>query len=205
MALDYKQKYYELRSKMMENMDVSFRLGYEQGYSEGEKAAQAQAQAMQEQMMAAQAQGMGGDPGMPPEGQMPPGEGSPEGQAMEEQGMSSEGQMPPGEEGAMMGMAPELQSEENSSELDQQIQELESLVAKGEKPSVLTMRKAVNKITNLRKSQKETFKRRVKQTSSSQKKLVDNILKKWELEANEEQQKDALNKIIESAGLDLKD
>ena len=120
--LDYKAKYKELRAKLIESTDVAYRLGFEEGMKEGQQAAMQQQMAMQQEMMAAQ-QGQvdpeTGEP-LPPEaqgGEMPP----------EAQG----GEMPPEE---MMG-------EEAGSELDQQIGELESLVAKGEKPTILAMAK----------------------------------------------------------------
>lgn len=180
MSADYKQKYLDLRSKLMEVADTSFRLGFEQGMKEGmiqqmqqQMQQQAEQQAAMEQQMA--------------QGQMPPGaegEMSPEEQAMMEQ-----------QGGAPMEGAPEEMGPEAASELDQHIEELESLVAKGEKPSVLSMRKAVEELVSLRKAQKEKMSKKMQATVTSQKKFVDGILKKWE-----EESKDSvsdLEKIIE--------
>lgn len=188
MAVDYKQKYLNLRSKMMENVDVSYRLGYEQGMAEGQKQAQQEAQAMQQQMMMQQQ----GQPQVDENGQPI----APE----EQQAMMEEGQMP--EE----GQVPEdIQDQGGGSDLDAHIQELESLVQKGEKPSVLSMRKAVDKIAGLRKAQKEAYKRNQSQIESSQKKIVNNVLKKWEDEANREKENNLLNKLIKESGVEIED
>ena len=157
-STDYKIKYLDIRAKLIEVQDVAWRDGYEKGLKEGEQAAQQAAlqeqQMMEQQMM--QAQG-----GMPPEAQG---------------GM--EGEIPSGMETAQPPM-----DEEQGSELDQHINELEQLVQKGEKPSVVSVRKIVEQLSGLRKNQKEKYSNKVIQTTSSQKKLVDNILKKWEKES----------------------
>jgi len=173
-STDYKIKYLDIRAKLIEVQDVAWRDGYEKGLKEGEQAAQQAAlqeqQMMEQQMM--QAQG-----GMPPEAQggMPP---------------EAQGGMPPEAQGGMEGEIPSgmetaqpPMDEEQGSELDQHINELEQLVQKGEKPSVVSVRKIVEQLSGLRKNQKEKYSNKVIQTTSSQKKLVDNILKKWEKES----------------------
>ena len=100
-------------------------------------------------------------------------------QAMEQQMAAAQGGMPPGMEG---GMPPE-EDEEAGSELDQHIKGLEDMVAKGEKPSVLDMRKAVIGLSSLRKSQKTKSTNKTAKVESAQKNLVDSILKKWEKES----------------------
>ena len=192
MKLDYKQKYLEMRSKLLESTDVAYRLGFEEGYKLAQQEAQAQMmQQQQEQqaMMAQQEAAMQGQEGEP----------SPEEMAMmEEQGMMPEQmpeQMPPEE------LPPEeLQQPQNATELDEHIAELENLVAKGEKPSLINLRNKVEELKTLRKAQKETFKRKQQATTISQKKLVNNILEKWEKEANE---KDELDKLIKETGLEI--
>lgn len=184
MAADYKQKYFNLRTKMLESSDVAFRLGYEQGMQDAMmQQMQQQMQMMQQQQMAAeQSAAQGGavdENGNPIEGAeqgTPITEGSPDQQLEAAAGGS------PIEESVDSGESNEMDSGVGS-ELDDHISELEGLVAKGEKPSVLEMRKAVEKIANLRKSQKQKLNSKMKAVESSQKKLVDNILKKWEDEA----------------------
>jgi hypothetical protein len=153
MSLDYKQKYLELRAKMLENIEISYRLGYEHGASEAQLSAMQQTQAQAQEIT-------------PPQEQIPNNQtGIPEASVNEYGDMS------------------ELDAS-NLSELDSSIQELENLVAKGEKPTILCMREAVNKLAELRKTQQEKMKRNQTQVTSSQKSLVDGILKKWEKEVN---------------------
>lgn len=210
MSLDYKSKYKELRAKMLESTDVAYRLGYADGLKQGSQDAQMQQmQQMQQAMMQPQidpATGQpiqGGQPGM--EGQMGGQPGQPgmdpvaqggaggvdpmTGQPMVDQGMMQQ----PGEEGDM--------GQGEQSELDQYIQELEGLVAKGEKPTVMDLRKKVTELANLRKSQKMKVKNNQKEVASSQKKLVDNILKKWEKESTATSEN--LEDLLKEQGLKL--
>ena len=170
MAADYKQKYLNMRSQLVKATDVAFRLGYEEGMKEAamQQVQQQQAQMEQEQAMAEQ-QAMA-------EG----GEGAP----VDEQA-AMEGEMP--ESGAPMeeGAPEEEMPSGMASELDKHIDELANLVAKGEKPSILDMRKKVEELSDLRKSQKEKLDSKTKANASSQKKIVDGILKKWEDESKE--------------------
>ena len=158
---------------------------------EGKQAAEQQAMMEQQQAMA-MAQGGGIDPatGMPMEG-APPGE---EGMMPGEEGMM------PGEEGMMPG---EMPGEEAGSELDQHIGELEAMVSKGQKPSVMDLRKTVESLLHLRKSQKLELVKQTKDNTSGQKKLVDNILKKWEKDANKAS--DSIEDIIKQSGVKLED
>ena len=190
MAVDYKMKYLDLRSKFMKTAERFYRLGKEDGLKEGQMQAQQQQmemQAQQEAMMNGQVDPETGEPIAPEQGGMPGEEMSPEEQAaMEEQ-----------------GMAPEDMSEEEGSELDSKINELEQLVQKGEKPKVTELRKAVEEITNLRKSQKKLKPNHKKVVTSKQKDFVDGILKKWETEANDEKIMDNLENMIESEGIKI--
>jgi len=176
----------------MKTAERMYRLGKEDGLKEGQMQAQQQQMEMQAQQEAAMAAAQGGqiDPEtgqpIPPEAGMEPG---------------MEGELPPEEMAAMQG---EEMDEEQGSELDQRISELESLVAKGEKPKVTDLRKAIDEITSLRKSQKKMKPSHKKVTSSKQKDLVDGILKKWETEANKESVVDNLEKIIQKEGIEIK-
>jgi len=156
---DYKIKYLDIRAKLLDSTDVAYRLGFEAGLKEGKQAAAEQQQ--QQQMEAQQAMAM-------QQQQLPPEEG---------------GEMPP-EEMPSEEMAPEMVGdEEGGSELDSQINELEGLVAKGEKPSLVDLRKVVGSLSNVRKSQKAKWSKKIDTNNSAQKKLVNDILSKWETES----------------------
>lgn len=191
MAVDYKIKYIDLRSKFLEGTDTAYRLGYADGLKEGQMQAMQQQMQQQQQMeaqMAAQAQGQmppgaeGGEMPMPPgaEGEMPP----------------EEAQMPPGAEG-------EEPMGEEASELDNHIDELSQLVAKGEKPSIKEMRNVVSKLADLRKAQKSKYTKYSTKEASAQKKLVNSILKKWENESKNVTE--GLEEIIKENGLQIEE
>jgi len=178
MAADYKAKYLDIRSKLIEASDVAYRLGFEEGMKEGQQAAQQQQQE-QEMMMQQQAQeaAMGGaEGGMPAE-------------------MGGE-EMPAEMGGEEMG-------EEEGSELDDHISELEGMVAKGSKPKVSDLRNAVLTITKLRKTQKDNFQKKNEKIISKQKNVVDGILKKWENESSSVSSN--LENIIKEHGIDTEE
>ena len=172
---DWKSKYYELRSRHINAMDVSFRLGFQEGL----KAAEIQNMQMQlQQAQQAAAAGMAGGGAMPSEamgGEMPPEAmgGAPEGGAMPSEAMG--GEMPP----EAMGGAPEGGEEEipaeeeepEGSELDSSISELEQLVSKNEKIDFSKMLKSLHK--------SGTNKKDILELSDKHKK-IDEIFKKWD-------------------------
>lgn len=176
---DWKSKYYELRSRHINAMDVSFRLGFQEGL----KAAELQNMQMQlQQAQQAAAAGMGGGGGMPPEMG-----GAPEAGGMPPEAMGGEmppeamgGEMPPGMEGAPEGMegAPEEGGEEIPQEeeepegdpLSSTISELENLVSKNEKIDFSKMLKSLHKSGS---------KKSVSEPSEKHKK-IDDIIKKWD-------------------------
>lgn len=205
MSVDYKQKYIDLRSKLIESKDVAYRLGYEQGMKEGQQAAQQEM--MQQQMMMQQQQqqqmmGGGEEQGGGPvdeQGQPILDQGAGGGQeGMPQEGMPQEG-MP------QEGMPDEGASQEAQSELDNHISELESLVAKGEKPSVLSMRKAVVALSNLRKSQKSKAKHKPQKPKvvTAQKKLVDSIINSWNKDTSSDSIMGELEGIIKQHGIKI--
>jgi hypothetical protein len=183
-GIDYKKKYMDLRARFVEALDIAFRTGYEQGYNESQiqsMAQQAQMQAQQTAMMQGQMGAAGtGDYGME---------------------QSSEGEMSaPETSGQPVG------PETGGDEMDAAIAELEQLVNKSE-PSIEDMKKSLEVIKNnrmfqkLQKATKEAGKKMgqppkplslsykvnlpedAKQAVSMQSKIVDDILKKWEQEA----------------------
>lgn len=192
--LDYKQKYKEIKTKLIESTDVAYRLGFEAGLKQAtQDQMQMQVQQAQQAQMQMQAAMQGGNP-QDPNAQAGgvPQEGAPMG--MEDQGgMGFE--QPAGE-----GEEPELAAGE-VGELDQYINELENLVAKGEKPSVIEMRNKVTKLAELRKNQKAKMKANKPQVVSAQKKLVDNILSKWEKESK--MTSENLEDIVKEHGIKL--
>jgi len=132
--LNYKSKYFELRSKYINDLDTAFRLGVEEGMksAQQQQAMDAQAQAQEAQMAQAQALA-GGQPGEQPGGEQPGGNDQP---GMESQ--SEEGQPQPGMEG-------------QPSELDQHIGKLEGMLGQNTDPEI---QKSLNEIKNLRKAEK---------------------------------------------------
>lgn len=150
---DWKSKYYELRSRHINAMDVSFRLGFQEGL----KAAEIQnMQTQLQQAQQAAAAGMAGGGAMPPEamgGEMPP----------EAMGGAPEG----GEE-----EIPAEEEEPEGSELDSSISELEQLVSKNEKIDFSKMLKSLHK--------SGVNKRDVLELSEKHKK-IDEIFKKWDM------------------------
>ena len=155
---DCKQKYFELRSKYMNAVDVAFRLGMQEGQRESEmKMLQQQ---LQEAQMAAEQAAMGGMPGeeLPPE-EMPP-----------EEAVMEEG-LPPEE------MPPEEMAEGDA--LDESIDELEGLVSKNEKEFDFT--------SILKKFHQYSANNSLQKDEEKDKKSnkINQILKKWDDEDQE--------------------
>ena len=67
MAVDYKNKYLDLRSKFAKTTDRYYRAGYEEGLKKGEQQAMQQQQEMMQQQQAMEA-GVDPETGMPIEG-----------------------------------------------------------------------------------------------------------------------------------------
>ena len=115
--INYKVKYLELRAKYINDIDIAFRLGFEQGAQQAQQQqaldAQAQAEQMDHEQNMAEASGQGGE--APPPG----GDGQP------------------------------------SSELDQHISKLESMVGSPDS-SPEDIKKSLDAIISLRKSEKLT-------------------------------------------------
>ena len=162
-SVSYKQKYLEIRARLLESIDVAYRDGYANGLEKGEMQAQQQAQAEQE---AAEAAMMGGQPGMP-------------GEEAAMMGEEAEGQMPGAPGSEMMDEDAGVPGQ-GGSELDESIGELEGLVQKGEKPKVSDLRKAVEKLSGIRKTQLSKTKSRQKKINSAQSQFVTSILKSWD-------------------------
>ncbi len=148
---DWKSKYYELRSRHINAMDISFRLGFQEGL----KAAEIQSMQMQlQQAQQAAAAGMSGGGEMPPE--------------------AMGGEMPPEAMGNTPGTEEEVSSEEEEpegSELDSSIAELEKLVSKNEKIDFSKMLKSLHKSNNVKKNISELSEKHQK---------IDQIIKKWD-------------------------
>jgi hypothetical protein len=195
MASDYKTKYMDIRAKLLSATDTAFRLGYEKGMKDGTQAAQMQAMAQQQQQQAAM---MGGAPGQPGQDPSMGGDPSMQGQDPSQGGMPAD---PSQMEGAGAPGDQEMADAGGGSELDQHIDELQSLVSKGEKPTVLSIRKAVEALAGIRKAQKNTWAQKVEKIIPAQKKVVDDILKKWDKQA--EKPSEGLEAIIKQHGLKI--
>lgn len=173
---EWKIKYFDLKQKFLDATDTAYRLGYEQGAKDTQIEMQAQQMAQQQAQQAAMQDGaVGVDENGNPVDEMgnpvDPNQMSPE---MQDQAMQEGGEeLPP-------DVDPEV-----SQQLDNHINELESLVSKGEKPKVTDLRKVVDGLVSLRKSQKQKWKKNVEKRSSAQKSLVDGILAKWEKESKD--------------------
>lgn len=191
MPANYRQKYLDLRAKHLKDCDTSYRLGYEAGLKESQ-IQQMQQQMQQQQMMQQQMmqQQMGG-------GQQVDENGQP---IAPEQGQEMGGEMPP-EQGQEMGGGMEEMAPEQGSELDQHIQELSSLVAKGEKPLVTDLRKKIEALASLRQSQLEKLNKKKKTEVHPTKSFVKNIVAKFESESLAVTEN--LEDIIRQHGIDL--
>lgn len=195
MAQDYKMKYKELRSRFVSSLDVSFRLGYQKGQQDGQmqqmqqqqEQQQAQMQQMQQQMQQSMMNQQAPQSDQPPMG-MEQGASDFEAQSGDEQ-------------------------QQSVSELEQGIQELEELLNKNEvdalsvKSMLNLLNGSLNKLKqsgSLKKSEhlkrmndsKEIFKQsaishnksiqaKTEESHTIQKKIVSDILKKWENEERE--------------------
>lgn len=184
--INFKNKYLELRSKYIADVDMAFRLGMEQGMQQAQQQqaldAQAQAQEAEQQQKLAEANGMGGE--QPEDGQPP-----------------QEGEQPaqPGMEG------------QGGSELDQHINKLESMLGGSEQSpeikksleAIVSLRKAEKLAVELKKSDmaikgiakalhKPSFKigvqaqsnmtNNAKKSVSMQHKIVNDVMKAWKEE-----------------------
>lgn len=206
---DYKQKYLELRTRYLSDLDVSFRLGFEAGAQQAQQQQALDTEAKANEQAMAQAQGQPGQQ---------PGEGAPEGQPG--QGEQPDGQPPQGIPDASAGGV-------GGSELDQHIGKLESMLGSDSDPeikksleAILSIRKAEKFAVDMKKSQdaingitkalhKPNFKLGVqashnlndssKKAVSMQHKIVNDIMKSWGKE--EEKAKNSIESILNIDGL----
>lgn len=204
MSADFKVKYKELRAKVLESNDMSYRLGFEAGLKQAaQDNAQMQIQQLTQQAAAMQGQQIDPATGQPvPGAQEQPGEqqvdenGQPIDPTMQDASMGGQPMQDAGGQPPMEEMAPG-----QGTELDMYINELEELVAKGEKPTVTDLRKAVTALADVRKAQKLKMKENKPAVISAQKSMVDNILKGWAKEST--LTADNLEERIKSEGLKL--
>jgi hypothetical protein len=192
--VDYKKKYMELRSVLMNVIDQAFRAGYQQGSKDAQMDAMMQQQQAQNELMAQ----MGGQGGMMgDEGAAPVGGDAP---------------MAPEEQADMfMNGAADAHEQSGTSELEQGIAELEAELGKSEsnKEMVANQLAALNRsLTKLKEAQelkksaahikkiksagkkiqglsvgyKHNLSATHKKAVSAQQKIVTDILKKWESE-----------------------
>lgn len=167
-GIDYKKKYEDLKARFIESLDMAFRTGYEQGYSESQVQAQAeQAQMMQQQIMQQQV-----PPGM--DAQAVPGQQAPQSQGSEMDGLIGE----------LEGLV--NKSEVTSDDLKKSIQNIKDVAmfaSLSKKTKEIAMNKSLNKFSNFSNSYKINLSENSKQAITDQAKIVDNVLNKWEQEA----------------------
>lgn len=169
--IDYKAKYYALRDKLIRVMDFSYREGYEAGLKEAQVQQIAQQQQEQQAMLQQQAQ------------------------MAAQQQQQAAGEMPQEE----MPQEEVPQEEGPSEDMDEYIQELESLISKNE-GSTEDLLKSIEKIKSHRLSVKLNRPKPIKKFSlkasknlpqgakealTKQHMIVENVLKKWEEESQQ--------------------
>ncbi len=135
--VSYRNKYIELRGKYLADLDVSFRLGFEAGGQQAQLDQAAQQQAAQQQADQMAAQGGGDQFGGGQEG------GAQPGQDPTQAGADAGGGQPP-----QPG-----QPDQQGSELDSHIAELESMVNQPGADAGGQIQKSLHKLKAFRKSQ----------------------------------------------------
>lgn len=208
MAVDYKQKYMDLKAKFMSSLDVSYRMGYEQGGKDAQLQNLQQQQEMQQQQMMAMQQQMG-QTQEAMEGQEGGGPMSPEEQADQFMQEQQQGEIDNGIselEAGIQELSDLLSKSEGSQkvvaqkQLDLMNKSLSSILAVREQQelkknmdSIKKIGKAVKKVSGLSLSFKQNAQDHQKKALSMQKNIIDGIMNKWEAE-EAEAAADILNK-----------
>ena len=205
MALDYKQKYLDIKAKFISSMDTAYRIGYEQGQKDNQLQQLQQQQEMQQQQMAAMQQQMMGMQQQQP-GQEDPSAMNPEDQAAQFEDAQNQEMVDNGVSELEAGIA-ELSELLGKSESDKAAAAplLESL-AKSLKTintgrQAQELKKNLESIKKIAKSADTTKKLSIsfdknakthqKQALNMQQRIVSGIMEKWEKE-EEEASKDIL-------------
>ncbi len=169
----YKDKYKALRAQYIKNVQLAYRQGFEAGAKQSEMQQFQAAQAQQAQLEAQQAAMMGGGaPGGQPGQEGAPVDGAPEG---------APGQGAP--DGQMFdGNSPE--------EMDQLIEQLQAAIQKSEGSQLESLQKSLDGLKKVRQDKKSmsyalNLGNAAKKALSTQEKLVENLVKKWNDETPE--------------------
>ena len=199
--VDYKQKYVELRAKFLESTNMAYRAGYEAATKDAQiqqltqQVADGQAR---EQAAAAQAGMMGQDPNAPQED---PNAMPVDGQEGADQNLMNNSpnpnQMPYGDDNQNN---PAFQDQQGGGELDSAINELSGMVSKGQKPSLIDLRKSLDKVMAIR--QKHIAISELKKSNSLVSETVEkvnDILDKWESEKDSE----SFEKMVKKKGIKI--
>jgi hypothetical protein len=192
--LEYKAKYLELKARLIESTELSYRLGYEKGYNDCQNEAQAQAIGQLTQ----QNQPNPNDPNaQDPNAQNPMQDPNAQAPGVDETLEAQQNQQNQVDQNkaAQQGANPPP-----GSELDQHITELEGLVAKGEKPSLISIREVVMKLADVRKSQNSKVEAKNTKAVSAQKQLVNKLIASWDSEKNKELD---IDQIIKESGMEI--
>jgi hypothetical protein len=184
--IDYKKKYMEIRSILVNSVDQAFKAGYQQGSKDAQVEAMQQQAEMQAQQMAAMQGGM--QPGMD-DGTMTPEEQ--QGQVMDG---AADAHFQDGSNELENGMA-ELEQELSKAEFDKQaiaaqlanltrslnkIKEANEL--KKSSSHIKKIKNAHNKLSEYSLGYKKNLSTTHKKAVSAQQNIVEGILKKWEAE-----------------------
>lgn len=140
--INFKKKYLELRTKYINDIDMSFRLGMEQGLQQAQQqqALEAQSQVQEHKAQMEQMQASGGTPQQP-------------GQPSEQPGQPT---VQPGSGETAGAQSPGMESPQ-SSELDQHIDKLQGMIggnSPAENSPEAAIQKSIEAIVSLRKEEK---------------------------------------------------
>ena len=176
---DYKQKYEQLKATFLSTVQNSYRLGMEAGINQAQQqnALQQAADATAKLQALQNPQQLDAN-GQPIAGQPMAGQGQPNQDGSQLSQLDQSGQTPSSSQSPIGQQDPNAMDEGQGTELDNHINELSNLVQKGQKPSLPELRQKLEQIQDLRKSQKQV-KPPTKKIESSQKQLLNSILKSW--------------------------
>ena len=192
---DYKKKYNEMKSKLVNFVDLAFQQGYQQGQLDAqaqqiqqqqqELQMQQQAQ-MQQEAMLAQASGQQGQPQVggpeqPQGGEMPPEAGQPTQEELEQ--MQAQGLQPEGQQG--------ISQPESANVVDQYLEEIESLVNKSDFSPTDLQKSLSGIVSELKKAKTFGYSQsyihnlpeQSKKSLSMQEKILEDVMKSFDAES----------------------
>lgn len=154
--MNYKQKYLDLRSRFIESIDKSYKLGYENGFNEGINATEVASNML------------------------------PSGNEVSDANSST---IPQGNDITSSNDIP-LEDEN----LGAYINELETLVSKGERPTLISLRNVVNKISDLKKSYQSKATEEAETNTAWQQRVIDKFINSCQ--QNNDKAQDDIAKLV---------